>query len=404
MTNKKKLLNLIMGCSCIVMLAQLSYAEEENGFRYNNLNVSPYVNLAYIYDTNVDYTANDEEDDHMFRVNPGVDLRYTGNDWGINATAFYSYDRYKDNERLNKPSYGENIDLYWESPRGLSFLLSQNYVNASQNDSITTDSGNGLWRDRNQFDITGALAYKVSEKTSVALTGQYSDMWYDNDPNAYRPLYGWTEASVGLELARQITAKSDLLLNGSYQQYESDGAQSTVASPVAPNSSSTGYSLMGGFGSRATERIDYRVLAGASAFNYAESDMLIGFTYDASLRWVLSRKFTLALAGASYFQPSERTANQATQAYSASIGLTYLTSRRLTTSLDLAYRREENEYQTVPVDSAVTDRYSVRLMARYKLRKNVSLYTSLEYEEQAADNDEDEFDRFRGTLGVNLRY
>jgi len=399
MTNKNKLLTLIAGCSFLAMLAQLSYAGEENGFRHNNLSVSPYVNLEYTYDSNVNYSDSGDEDDHIFRVQPGFDLNYKGNDWGINGNAFYSHDWYHENDRLDKDSYGENVDIYWQSPRGLAFVLGQSYVVSSQSDSITSDNGNGLWRDRNQFDVTGALSYEFSEKTSAALTGMYSDMWYDNAQDAYGPLYGWKEYSVGLELSRQLTAKSDLIVNGSYQQYTSDGATGGVSSD------STGYSLMGGFGSRATERIHYRVVAGTSWFDYGDGNMMSGVTYDASMSWVLSRKFTLTFAGSSYYQPSEREQNQAIQAYTASTGLTYLTTARLTTSLDLAYRREENQVDTVSTtDAGADDRYSARLMARYKLRKYVNLYAGIEYEEQTSDVSSDEFDRYRGTLGVNLRY
>jgi len=256
-----------------------------------------------------------------------------------------------------------------------------------------------LWRDRDQFDFTGALMYKFSEKTSATLNGSYSDLSYDNNSSQYGALYGWKEYSVGLQLARQMTAKSDFLISGSYQEYDSDGAQGGM------NSSSTGYSLMAGVGSRATERIKYSILAGASMFDYAEGDVLTGFTYEANMSWILSRKWALSLAGSSYFQPSETEANQAMQVYTMSTGLTYNMTRRMTTSLDLAYRREENEYDygtTASSDS--DDRYSSRLMARYKLRKYVNLYAGLEYETQKSEEDINEFDRFRGTLGLNLRY
>ena len=397
MTNKKILINLTAGCVGLAVLAQMSYAGEEDGFRYKNLSISPYVNLEYTYDSNVNYEHSDEEDDHIFTVNPGVDLNYKGNDWGINVNAWYSYDYYHDNNDLDADSYGESIGFYWESPKGIKFLLDQNYVMASQNDSLTSGDGNGVWRDRNQFDLAAALGYQFSEKTSATVHGSYLDLWYDTDKDKYGDLYGWKEYSVGLELARQMTAKTDLLINGSYMQYDSDGAKGGV------DSSSTGYSLMAGVGSRATERIAYRMVAGASWFDYADGDMLTGFTYDASLSWVLSRKWALSFAGASYFQPSEREANQATQTYTASSGLTYKTTPRLTTSFDLAYRREENEYDNAGSSDA-DDRYSARLLARYNLRKYVNLYAGVEYEEQTSDEDMNEFDRYRGTLGVNLRY
>ncbi len=399
MTNKKMWLNLIVICAGLAGLAQITFAEEETGFRHNNLSISPYVNLEYTYDSNVNYSQGNEADDHIFSVNPGVDLNYKGNDWGVNANAWYNHDYYHENDRLDEDSYGESVDFYWESPRGLAFLLGQSFVQSSQSDSLTSDNGNGLWRDRNQFDVTAALSYQFSEKTSATINGMYSDMWYDNNQDEYGSLYGWSEYSVGLQLARQMTAKTDFLVSGSYQEYESDGAQGGVSS------SSTGYSLMAGVGSRATERIKYSLQAGASWFDYAEGEQLVGFVYDANLSWLISRKWALSFTGSSNFQPSEREANQANQVYALSSGLTYKTTRRLTTSLDLAFRREENQIDTATSeDGSADDRYSARLMARYKLRKYVNLYAGLEYEEQISDESVNEFDRYRATMGVNLRY
>ena len=54
-------------------------AQNGSGFKFNNLSVSPYVNLEYEYDSNVDYDKN-EYSDSILRVTPGVDLTYTGND------------------------------------------------------------------------------------------------------------------------------------------------------------------------------------------------------------------------------------------------------------------------------------------------------------------------------------
>ena len=403
MRNEKMLLGFIAGCFSVALLAQKSYAEEPRGVRYNNLSVSPYVNLEYTYDSNVNYSGEDEEDDHIFSINPGVDINYKGNDWGINANVWYARDMYHENDRLDEDSFGESADFFWESPKGLAIMLGQSWTLSDQSDSLTSDSGGqGLWRGRNQFDVTAAVAYDFSEKTSATLHGMYSDLWYDRDQDEYGALYGWSEYSVGLDLARQLTAKSNLQLSGSYQEYISDGAQNGVSSD------SSGYTLMGGFGSRATEKIKYSLMAGASMFDYAGGDEMHGFVYNANVSWAISHKLTATFAGSSQFQPSEREANQATQNYTASAGLSHQTTRRLTTSVDLAFRREENEYEynygNGVTSSEYDDRYSARLMARYKLRKYVNLYAGVEYEDQISQEDTNEFDRYRGTLGVNLRY
>jgi hypothetical protein len=387
----------IVVCLSVVLLAGRSLSQESRGFKFNNLTVSPFVNLEYSYDSNVDYLSKNELDDSILRINPGVDLSYQGNMWGFTANAWYAYDWYKDLDQLNADSYGESVQVYRESAKGWRFVAGQSYERSTENDSII-DGGQGLWRDREQFDWTGALSYQFSEKTEVTLSGMYSDLSYVNDGNEYYPLYGWEEWTVGLELARKLTEKSNLLLSGSYQEYTSDGV-------TTGSDNSTGYTLHGGIGSRATERIRYHLLTGVSWFDQGDGDLQAGWTYSVDASWVISKKLAASVAGSSYFQPSEREANQAVQAYTLSAGLTYKPMRLLTTRFDLAYRREENQFDDVSVAGAYTDdRYSARARADYQLMRYVTLYGGLEYETQTSDDEYSEFDRYRATMGLNFRY
>jgi len=92
------------------------------------------------------------------------------------------------------------------------------------------------------------------------------------------------------------------------------------------------------------------------------------------------------------------------QVYTLSGGLTYRPMRKLTTRFDLAYRREENEYATSAEGSVTDDIVSARVRADYQLMRHMSVYGGVEYDEQMSDEDDYEFDRFRGTLGLSLRY
>ena len=379
-----------------VVLGLSSHAQDTRGIKYNNLTVSPYVNLEYAYDSNVDRDK-EEYEDSILTVNPGVDLTYTGNDWGLSGNAWYGYDKYMEYETLDESRYGESLKFYTESAKGWRLVLGESYVKSRENDSII-DGGRGIWRDRELFEVNGALSYQISERTGITLTGMHSDLRYLNDQNQYSPLYGWSEEVVGLELSRKLTEKSNLLVEGSYQTYESDGAEGI-------DSSSTGYSLMGGLGSRATERISYRALTGVSWFDYAEGDQLTGWTYSLDADWLISKKWAASVAGSSYFQPSEEQANQAMQVYTLSTGLTYRPMRKLTTHYDVAFRREENEYSYDDNGGGSTDDiFSARARADYQLMRHVSVYGSVEYEKQMSDNDVSEFDRYRGALGVSFRY
>jgi hypothetical protein len=383
-------------------------AQEPAGFRLNNLTVSPYVNLEYNYDSNVDLDRHEYNDSYL-TVNPGVDLTYTGNDWGLSGNAWYGYDKYLDYTVLNEPRYGERLSFYTESAKGWRLVLGESYMKSRSNDSVL-DGGRGIWRERDMFELSGALAYQVSEKTGVTLDGQYSDLNYKNDNEKYGHLYGWEEWSAGLELAHRLTEKSNLLLNGGYQEYHSNGAEQN-------RSGSTGYSLMGGFGSRATERVSYRALTGVSWFDYGEGDRggpnldgedsgpIMGWTYSLDANWLISRKWAASVAGSSYFQPSETEQNQAMQVYTLSGGVTYRPFRRLTLRGDLGYRREDDEFNRLGYHRQMTDDiFSARFRADYQLQRYVSVYGALEYQDWKSDESLHEYDRFLGTLGLKFRY
>jgi len=373
--------------------------DQQQGFKFNNLNVSPFVNLEYTYDSNVDYDKNDY-DDNIFRINPGVDLSYVGNEWGLSANGWYAYDWYSEYDILNASRYGDSIEFYRETASGWRLILGQRYLKSNQDDSML-EGGRGLWRKRSEWALNGALSYELSERTTVTLNGMYSKLTYDEDSSQYAPLYGWEEWTGGLELARKLTEKSNLLLNGSYQNYVSDGATGGTSSQ------STGYSLMAGFGSRATKKISYRALTGMSWFDYADGDQMSGWTYSLDSSWAINRKWAWSVAASSYFQPSEREQNQAMEVYTFSSGVSYQPMRKLTTRFDLAYRREENQYASglAPQLGSITeDRFEARLRADYKLNRYASVFCGLEYMQQLSDDSTYEFDRYRGTLGMSLRY
>jgi len=385
----------------VSVVCPVSLAQDSRGFKYNNLTVSPYVNLDYSYDSNVDYDSGSENSDEVLSITPGVDLTYRGNEWGLSGSAWYSHDHYMTYDELNADRYGETLSFYRESAKGWRLLVGQTYLNSSQNDSII-DGGRGLYRDREQFTLTGALSYELGERMGVTLSGMYSDLDYINDDNKYGTLYGNQQWTAGLQLSRKLTEKSNVLLSGSYNEQTSDGTRMVGTRSVGDTS--TGYSVMAGVSSRATKRITYSMMTGLEWFNYGDEDLLMGWAYSLNANWTITKKLAASVSGSSHYQPSESTANQAMRVYMLSTGLTYRPMRKLMTRLDVAYRREENEYEVGVAGASTDDVFSVRTRADYELMRYVSMYGGLEYETRFSDYEDDEFDRYRATLGLQFRY
>lgn len=401
MSHAKKHAYFVVFCFTVAFSSWTAVAQERRGFNFNNLSVSPFINVEYIYDSNVESDKRGEKDDTIVRVNPGVDITYSGNNWGLKGNGWFSDDRYHKYDDLNELRYGESLGFYADSEKGLHFEINQRYVKSSQDDQRIANEAR--WRDRDELSLDSALSYQVSEKTSVTLSGSYDRLEYDNNPTKYSSdLYGSTRWTMGLELARRITEKSNLLLSGEYLIYKSDGGVTSANL----DATSTGYSVMAGFGSAATKKIRYRVLTGATFFEFADSKQLTGWTYSLDATWAINQKLALTVVGSSFFQPSESTQNQAEQIYALSAGMTYRPTRKLSARFDLMGRREETSYNVNGANATPTEHIlSFRARVDYELARYITLYSGLEYLTKMSDGaNETEYDRYRGSLGLNLRY
>lgn len=391
-SNTTKTLLLIVG-----LLPLGVFGQKSDGLRFGNFKVSPYVSLDASYDSNIRLQA-DDQDDMIYRLSPGVDAQYRGTDWGLTGNAWYSYDLYQKYDVLNAHRYGEDLELYVESLKGWKFLIGERYYFSNQNDSMLTGGGSGVWRNRHQFDLNGLISYAFNERFSAGLTAMYTDNWFDSDATKFQPLYGWSSAQIGGEVDYAITPLTGLLLDGSYQYYKTD------SNLAGESDASNGFSLMAGFGSRLTERVKYRVLAGANIYSYA-NDTTISPALNATVSWMMSQRWALTVASATYFQPSETAQGQAKNIWSLSGGVSYKPTERIDMTTDLVYRREENETMSdlVTTKDYVTDQYAIRYRASYWFARYASVYAAAEYTFQS-DEIQDDWDRIRLSLGCMLRY
>ena len=107
----------LLTCAGLVGALATTASAADRGFQFNNLNISPYVNLQYRYDSNVDSTHRGEFDDSILTVTPGVDLKYKGNNWGLDGSAFYGYDMYMKYDELDTHRWGERLKLWYDGER-----------------------------------------------------------------------------------------------------------------------------------------------------------------------------------------------------------------------------------------------------------------------------------------------
>ena len=382
------------------------------GFRLgsSNLTLLPYVNLAYTYDTNIDQIHKATRD-NIVLITPGAALKYDNqNGFKIDSRIFYTHRWYLKYSGLNQDSYGEGIELEKNTSnkgeKGWSFGLREQYHKIGQDDDMTKSDGRGMWRDRETIDVNGTIQRRFTDRFHATLTAAYNRMDYDNDKKKYGKLYGWTRYTVGGQLGYGITENTDLLLAAGYSKYRHGKSSDTVRSF---SNNSQGYSIMAGLGSRLDRQWTYRALVGASWFEYGNEYDTRGWTYQVSSKWQATDRMSVVLLGSSYYQPSETTAATATKVYTVSAGMNYLFTDHLKGSFDIAYRNDDRVYTNHIQKRGNRDEDYLcgRIRADWYFNRYASLYAAVEYEwidYASPDNKNWSYDRFRGTLGLQLHY
>lgn len=380
------------------------------------MTIRPYVALSFTYDSNTDSTRKSKAGSSWV-VNPGMGVEYRGENWQLSGSVWYQYHAYhRYTHQLNQSSFGERLAFRWANSRpderGWSLMINHTFSQIAQDDDMTNDGGRGLGRDRRTLQTSGVLERRINETVHASMEAGYYWLEYDNDVKAYAPLYGWQRTVAGGQIGFAPSKWTDFILSGNYQWYTSDDIPEINHGAASRYSrESSGWTVMGGIGSRATERISYRLLTGWSRFEYAEGVKdLDGWTYQVSGKWLITDYWNTMLLASSYYQPSEREWGSAIRVDTISWGLAHSLIRgKLTASLDLSYRREDCEYSYNSRYAYTDNILTGRIALNYTINRFMQVFGRMEYQSNMSDSGNQsrrayDYDRFRGTLGLRFTY
>ena len=406
--------------SCAVLAQQgVTKPQAESrptGFRFFNqhLTIKPYVSLSYTYDSNVDADRT-SSDDSVFAINPAVDFEWRGAKWMLVGNVWYRHRYFCEyNDEMGEDSFGESLQFRYASSaqneKGWSLMLSERYAFISQSDDFDSRNGRGIWRDRQTIDVAGVLERRFNERWHMDIQGQYSWLDYENNKKNNYPLFGWSQYSTGAQFGYAASKWTDMLVAAGYSRYDQDLSGYDIPTSRNYADKSDSYSIQGGIGTRATERISYRLLMGASWFDYGNAGSTdCGWTYTLSGNWRIHRQVQLSLLGSSYYEPSDEYVGQARKVYNLSGGISYLTlGDRLKLSGNIAWRFDETCYSDAVYNSKYNynrTHVSTRFGADYLLNRWASIFAQVIWDNESADsNSRLNYDRVRGVMGVRFHY
>ena len=295
-------------------------------------------------------------------------------------------------------------------------MVTEKYQKINQLDDIVNASGSAYGRDREEVKFAAALERRFTSQLHADINASYYWLDYTSDENAYGSLYGWDRWQIGTEFGFAASKWTDILIAMSYQGYQQENTENVKGNSLRVSDRSNGWTVQGGIGSYATDRITYRLLAGWSMFEYGGSggDTANGFTYTANSQWKISDTWSTMIQATSYYQPSEREYSTSTRVDSFSWGIAHVMVRgKLHSNFDIAYRRETHEYSFNKDHSNDYDLdiFSARLGFNYILNRYITLFCNFEYRNsipsggaEGKRGDYYDYDKFRGIFGLRFTY
>ncbi len=400
--------------AAVVFAGSAAFARPGEHIRFadGSITLKPYVNMSYTWDSNVS-SSKHSRDDSIFAVRPGMDFEWKRPDkeFNLNGGVWYGYNHYAHRKRDAHHTIGEKLSLSKDFIAGngnkWSLRISESYRKINANDAITHDDGNGVWRNRDVFNVAGALSERI-KRFHWGVHGTYSRLSYDNDDYKYQRLIGWDSWAVGGEAGWLFSKWTDVLLTGSYTGYTQDGRKYSGDVGRSYTKKSNTWTLMTGIGSHLadSERLSYRALVGASRHEYGSRRKETGWTYQLSFNWNFRRQWAFSVRGSSYYHPSEYTYGQSSKTYTLGAGLTYAMTQKLNWTGDVLYRKSMSACNDYRVSSYDHNDLHARLALHYKFQPWAEIYGAVGYVTRISDSDSDsnDYNRFRGSLGLTFTY
>lgn len=387
-----------------VIVSSVVAQQDEPGIKWGDLTLLPFVSGEMDYDNNV-FQGADKADDVYAEYSVGAKLNRETDSFQFDSSLWWSqrfYDTYgaeKDGDR-----WGLAGMVRQESDKTFGTLLVDvrqvdDYDQAPALGSVpsgfegTVDSA---------FDRTGGDkrrlgdafvggGYKISDSMSLSAGYKfYAVDYYDDDSVSE----GWNENSVGAELSYKATDKAVLYANLQYGLQDGSGA---------PNGKSADFiTARIGMKNTLTDKSTLRFGLGATRYATSEDEYATP-SFEVEGLWEATEKVLLFISGRNEIQPTV-TGQNSKVASRASSGIRFSASEMISmvASASFVYDRYlDTEVTTGKKPEDLTSIGTLRLNATPF--KGTEIFGQLEFTDTQAES-EDDYDRFRGSLGASYQF
>lgn len=375
----------------------------------------------------------EQQDDFFYEATLGLRLfRETDNFLG-SLSGIYSARRYTDLDDLDNESVGEEAEIRLgdRELNKVSIGLRQayrevfDYEEQAYPDDFTNPDTRGLSlaEDRTErvtrklIDLAAILTWQITDKLGSDFSVAYGQIDYDTEL-----LFDWEDLKGQAEFDYRLTDKTSLLLTGQYGQQESDGLDNT------PDY----YAIRGGVLTRSTDKLTFKGGVGVGRYDrFRESaaasengldtdvteeaatetdsgDAIDYVSFDLAGDWDLSQKTKLQAIARNAVQPAAQYTDNAKLVTVASLGISHRLLEKFKVSATGSYRNDEYE-DPVEVDTDVfIDHEDTIWAGQLRLdyeppNEHLNIYAEAKYENRDTTLPNEDYDQLRLTVGIKLK-
>ncbi|MBT3296676.1 MAG: outer membrane beta-barrel protein [Verrucomicrobia bacterium] len=396
----------------LMFIGMPGYAQDAPGIRLTeSTSISPFVEASYIYDSNVFLLREGlEQDDFYLDIVGGISLLRKTEASALNLRGWYQMRRYQEFDLLNDDTWqvnGEYVGGYIDRAQ---WVLKLKHGVLSDYEFTQSDLGAQFERSRaGDFMMeTRTRRYRrVLDSASVGLAREtrhfdlalllaYAAVTFDTSKAT---LYNWTETYIQPRIGFRVSEKTSLTLSGEAGQQDSDNELDTLDflrvrlgtywTPSEKTKVDVGAGLQ-------KQYLDSR---GADDTRLDDAS----FHFDGNASWVATSKILLHVFGKNEYLPTEAFRQNTKKVDQGSVGGTYELTRQTYLSLGVSYRRDT---YTAPINGVDALEELAGIQARIVFnsdKQNLRVYLRGRYEEFTSNIQED-YNQLRLTIGASLAF
>lgn len=308
---------------CVVALfvcavASSVLAEPGAGINVLDCKISPFVDTAVIYDSNVLLNENtaDELDDTSYAIGYGVNLDHARKHYVLSAKLWGLSEIYSDLDSLDHNDFGDDISLNFLTPGGFNVRVLQSYSDVQDVDYTTTSIENYVTH------IAGVrVSRSVTDKMNANLGYNYKAKDYDADS-----LFGHSRSKLDGSIDYVLTDMTALLVKAGIESQDGDGN----------SGEGTVYRASLGAKSRQTSQLTASADVGILGLSSDDAD-ISDFAFGAEVAWQAMDKVGVTLAADKEIEPSSIEKNNYNIITGISAGIGYTLLDNLKVSLNAGY-------------------------------------------------------------------